>query len=81
MTFIVLLLQLLSWVCGQYREDTDTQVIQSLADQLAARNEYCIRGFYLPAPAMQTPTSIDRCVHIANLGFVTDVTYNRSTPV
>ena len=73
MAFIVLLPpQLLSYVCGQYREDTDTQVLQSLADQLAARNEYCIRGFYLPAPAMQTPTSIDRCLYIANLGFVTD---------
>ncbi|WAR01676.1 NALP5-like protein [Mya arenaria] len=31
---------------------------QSLCDQLAARNEYCIRGFYLPTPTLESPASM-----------------------
>ncbi|XP_052800759.1 uncharacterized protein LOC128231702 isoform X1 [Mya arenaria] len=50
--------QLMSFLCGQYRDDTDTQVLQSLCDQLAARNEYCIRGFYLPTPTLESPASM-----------------------
>lgn len=45
----------MSYLCGQYRDDMDTQVLQSLFDQLAARNEYCIRGFYLPATPTASP--------------------------
>ncbi|XP_053376058.1 uncharacterized protein LOC123534023 isoform X3 [Mercenaria mercenaria] len=47
--------QMMSFLYGQYRDDTDTQVLQSLFDQLAARNEYCIRGFFLPDPSISTP--------------------------
>ncbi|WAR01674.1 hypothetical protein MAR_008232 [Mya arenaria] len=50
-------------------EDIDTVVMknkmfkfakysQSLCDQLAARDEYCIRGFYLPAPTLESPASM-----------------------
>ncbi|WAR01645.1 hypothetical protein MAR_008203 [Mya arenaria] len=35
-----------------------SQVLQSLCDQLAARDEYCIRGFYLPAPTLESPASM-----------------------
>lgn len=49
------LLQLMSFLCGQYRHDTDTSILDALFDNLAARNEYCIRGFYLPAPSISTP--------------------------
>ncbi|KAH3883240.1 hypothetical protein DPMN_007194 [Dreissena polymorpha] len=51
--------QLMSFICGQYREDTDTSVLISLFDQLAARNEYCIRGLYLPATTLQSPVSVE----------------------
>jgi len=52
---IMLHIQLLSFVCGQYRDDNDTSVLLSLFDHLAARNDYCIRGFYLPTASLHTP--------------------------
>ena len=56
--------QMISFLYGQYRDDVDTQVLQCLFDQLAARNEYCIRGFHLPAPSLSTPTGSEGKVKV-----------------
>ena len=38
----------MTYLCGQFRNDFDTPVLRALFEQLAARNEYCIRGNHLP---------------------------------
>ncbi|KAL4223642.1 Nlrc4p [Mactra antiquata] len=47
--------QLMSFLCGQYRDDTDTSILNALFDHIAARNEYCVRGLHFPTPSMSTP--------------------------
>ena len=42
----------MSFLYGQYRDDQDTPLLQALFDQLAARNEYCVRGKLLPVPSV-----------------------------